>query len=284
MIINLFFLISKLGKKILLILYKIIVVLLLWTGVNATESPDGIFTNVECLSCHEKYNSDLVKDWQASVHAYVEKKADCVTCHGNKHTTVLARNDKICINCHGGKKSPVVHSYNTSKHGTLIRLEQYDWTQLMANYRVPSCSYCHMYAGNHNVTHTVRKQQLLMSSNKVELKKIQDRLKVICQNCHSPRYVTQLFSNGEAQFQIAYMKVREANQLITQASIKFSDAKLVDVKQQMKKMRQHLKNVYLGVGHQSPDYQWWHGQPALDGDLLRIKNSIGELHLKNIRK
>jgi len=40
----------------------------------------------------------------------------------------------------------------------------------------------------------------------------------------------------------------------------------------------HLKNVYLGVGHQSPDYQWWHGQPALDGDLLRIKGALGELH------
>jgi hypothetical protein len=80
------------------------------------------------------------------------------------------------------------------------------------------------------------------------------------------------------------MKVREANQLITQASKQFSDAKLADVRHQMKKMRQHLKNVYLGVGHQSPDYQWWHGQPALDGDLLRIKDAIFELYrMESIR-
>lgn len=38
----------------------------------------------------------------------------------------------------------------------------------------------------------------------------------------------------------------------------------------------HLKNVCLGVGHQSPDYQWWHGQPALD--MPRIKGAVGELH------
>jgi hypothetical protein len=41
-------------------------------------------------------------------------------------------------------------------------------------------------------------------------------------------------------------------------------------------MQSHARNVRLGVGHQSPDYQWWHGQPALDGDLLRIKGLIAE--------
>jgi hypothetical protein len=41
-------------------------------------------------------------------------------------------------------------------------------------------------------------------------------------------------------------------------------------------MQTHGRNVRLGAGHQSPDYQWWHGQPALDGDLLRIKGVIAE--------
>jgi hypothetical protein len=41
-------------------------------------------------------------------------------------------------------------------------------------------------------------------------------------------------------------------------------------------MQAHGRNVRLGVGHQSPDYQWWHGQLALDGDLLRIKGLIGD--------
>jgi hypothetical protein len=78
--------------------------------------------------------------------------------------------------------------------------------------------------------------------------------------------------------EVARKKVREANVLIEQAEKIFSDAELGPAKKHRKKMQQHFKNVHLGVGHQSPDYQWWHGQPALDGDLLRIKDSIGELH------
>jgi hypothetical protein len=78
--------------------------------------------------------------------------------------------------------------------------------------------------------------------------------------------------------EIARKKIREANALIEQAGKVFSDAELVPARNQFEKMQHHLKNVHLGVGHQSPDYQWWHGQPALDGDLLRIKDSIGELH------
>jgi hypothetical protein len=36
----------------------------------------------------------------------------------------------------------------------------------------------------------------------------------------------------------------------------------------------HLRNVRLGAGHQSPDYQWWHGQAALDGDLIRLRDAV----------
>jgi hypothetical protein len=45
----------------------------------------------------------------------------------------------------------------------------------------------------------------------------------------------------------------------------------------------HLKNPYYSIGHRSPDYQWWHGQPALDGDLLRIKGALGELRRLPVR-
>ncbi len=38
--------------------------------------------------------------------------------------------------------------------------------------------------------------------------------------------------------------------------------------------RQTLRNLRLGIGHQSPDYQWWYGHAALDGDLLRIKSVL----------
>lgn len=78
--------------------------------------------------------------------------------------------------------------------------------------------------------------------------------------------------------EIAIKKVNEANNLMIQAESVFNKNELQPVKQIMKKMQQYLRNVYLGAGHLSPDDQWWHGQPALDGDLLRIKGLIDELH------
>ena len=83
--------------------------------------------------------------------------------------------------------------------------------------------------------------------------------------------------------EIARKKVREGAKLVDQAASKFDEAELKSAREILKSMQHHLRNVYLGAGHQSPDYQWWHGQPALDGDLLRIKGLISELHRKKNR-
>ena len=247
---------------------------------DTLPSDTTVLDNLACMQCHKKLNSRLIKDWQNSAHATENAVVNCVGCHGQLHKNMVAksRRDEICIDCHGGKKDPVVHSYSTSKHGTLMQIEKdtYDWNHSfeLANYRVPGCGYCHMHRKNHNVSSTVRDN--LMSDPRVE--QVQDKTRAVCQDCHSSRYITQLLSNGESMLEIARKKVREANVLIEQAENIFSNADLESVKKYQEKMQYHLKNVYLGVGHQSPDYQWWHGQPALDGDLLRIKGLIGELY------
>lgn len=251
---------------------------------DALPSDTAVLENSACIHCHEKQDSALIKDWRSSVHATVDPVVNCVSCHSalHKNMAAKARHDETCIDCHGGKKSPVVHSYSSSKHGTLMQLEKntYDWKQSfeLAKYRAPGCGYCHMHQNNHDISSTVRHD--LMSD--IEIENVQDETRAVCQDCHSPRYITRLFSNGEAMLEIARKKVREADALIEQAEKTFSDAELKSAKKHKQKMQQHFKNVHLGVGHQSPDYQWWHGQPALDGDLLRIKDSIGELYrLKN---
>ena len=46
----------------------------------------------------------------------------------------------------------------------------------------------------------------------------------------------------------------------------FSGAELAVAREHFVRMQSlHLKNPYPDVVHQSPDYQWWHSQPALDG-------------------
>ena len=238
-----------------------------------------ISENSVCIQCHEKENNQLINDWLNSAHAKAKPVVDCISCHGNNHAqaVVTSRHDQTCIACHGGKDAPVVHSYSSSKHGTLMQLEKnsYDWNQsfVLANYRAPGCGYCHMHQSNHNVSTTVRHDLM----NDLGTKSVTDRMRTVCQDCHSPRYINRLFVNGEAMLEIARKKVREAKNLIELATTEYSAGELVPANRQFKKMQQHLKNVYLGVGHQSPDYQWWHGQPALDGDLLRIKDYLGEL-------
>ena len=247
--------------------------------------PEGPFENSACLACHQQQDTELVAAWQESVHAQTESLASCVDCHGKSHggAAARARRDGVCMDCHGGADSPVNHSYTTSKHGILVRLEQdeWDWGQPLelANYRAPGCSYCHMHRGNHNVSAGVRVWNTSEGGEAVEGEQLPDVMRAVCHDCHSPRYITRLSENGEQMLAIGRMKVNEAAAVITQAAGEFSGTELAAARERLVRMQSlHLKNVYLGVGHQSPDYQWWHGHPALDGDLLRIKGAVGELH------
>lgn len=246
--------------------------------------PKGPFENSACLECHQQQSAELVAAWQESIHAATETMASCVDCHGNTHRNAAARarRDRTCMDCHGVEDSPVIHSYTTSKHGILVRLEQdeWDWDHplALANYRAPGCSYCHMHNGNHNVSASVRVWNAMEGTDAAERERVQDAMRAVCQECHSPRYITRLFDNGERMLDIGYMKVHEAAGVIEQAEGEFTGAELVAAREHFVRMQSlHLKNLYLGIGHQSPDYQWWHGQAALDGDLLRIKGALGEL-------
>jgi len=92
----------------------------------------------------------------------------------------------------------------------------------------------------------------------------------VCSGCHSPRYVREQFANGKRQLTIADLKLKEGEALIASAA----DAQHEVLSKLRKNLIHHRKNVLLGVGHQSPDYQWWHGQPALDGDLIRVRDAL----------
>jgi len=245
----------------------------------------GKFTNESCIKCHIKSNPKLIADWKRSKHGTAENRTNCVSCHGSSHETAgsASRRNSSCTSCHGDKNTPVVHSYNLSRHGVLMTLEEnsYDWNQPLenANYRSPSCAYCHMHEGNHYV-----ESAFIYSSPADSLKINSDQkgkeIRRVCLDCHAPRYTEMLFSNGDKMFEIAAMKFREAELLINNSTIKYSNEEMRIAKKQFEIMKNHLLNVWIGTGHQSPDYQWWHGQPALDGDLLRIKGMILELERK----
>jgi len=236
-------------------------VILALSPVLADEAiPPGPFTESECINCHTERDPQLILQWQQGPHA-ADKGVGCGNCHGDRHQKSLstARSDVSCIACHEG---PASHSYTTSKHGIITRLEKskQDWQQPLqvGNYRAPGCSYCHLHAADHGDT--------MAASRGPEVRQW------ICSGCHSPRYVREQFASGKRQLEIADLKLTEGKALISSAM----DAQSPVLSELEQELIHHRQNILLGSGHQSPDYQWWLGQPALDGDLIRIRDAITE--------
>ncbi len=242
----------------------------------ADKPPAGRFTNVECVSCHVQRSPELVAGWKASSHARRVPKADCVTCHGTTHagSAARARRDGTCTGCHEKLNREVVHSYATSKHATIAKLEaaRYDWSQPLArgNYRAPGCAYCHLHAGEHNTVKAITPWNPYADPGEAAAP-ARTAMQGVCGECHAPRYVAEQLGVGSRMMEVARMKLREARDL---AATHPGNAAIAA---QLNAMHRHGRNVRLGAGHQSPDYQWWHGQPALDGDLLRLKAIVSDI-------
>ena len=254
--------------------------------VLAKELPPGTFPNQSCVECHDKETTELVSQWRASVHAFPTSVADCVACHGNQHdgAAARARQNNACTSCHGGPKSSVVRSYVTSKHGVIAAIEgnRWDWSRRLteANYRTPTCAYCHLYDGQHDVGLGIAPWNPLRGGDPAAIEKARETVEEPCRDCHSPRYVGTLFAAGERNMEIGRLKMREAQALLNTlaASLATAENETKDVKElrrQVETMRsQSMKSLRHGIVHHSPDYQWWYGQAALDGDLLRVKAAV----------
>lgn len=216
--------------------------------------PEGPFTHEECLRCHVECDPALVAQWRDGPHG---EHTQCPACHRDRHGGLAtARQDAVCTGCHGGA---VAHSYATSKHGVLVRIGSPDWTLPLhrGNHRSPGCAYCHLHDRDHR-----------------------DTMDPVCgpavrewvySACHAPRYVAEQLAAGNRLTEIARVKVQEAEEL----AVRHPDG-VTAIADHLESIGRHLANVRLGAGHQSPDYQWWHGQPALDGDLIRLRHKVAQ--------
>lgn len=232
--------------------------------------------SADCLSCHRERNAGLVADWEKSRHNLPD--LDCRSCHGTRHDGTMAaqaRRNEACTGCHARESS----SYTLSKHGVIATLEagRMDFTQSLreGNFRAPTCAYCHLHSGNHNIGAEIFPllpkegcQATPDDASRTEARATP------CRDCHSPRFVETWFLSGDRMLEIGRMKVREAMAVVKQTEKLDTDGAKKARTIQQRMTDDHLRNVRLGVGHQSPDDQWWHGHPALDGDLLRIKSIL----------
>lgn len=168
---------------------------------------------------------------------------------------------KSCVDCHAGAAE---RSWALSKHGVIARVEAGRERR-----RTPDCGGCHAVeakapAPQHYVKKTSRQEAREQATSG-------------CGACHSPRYVTEQLAAAQRGLAIGEMKRREAEALVEAARNEMTTAELAQIEKLLATLRdENLRDLRLGLAHQSPDYQWWLGQAALDGSLLRIKGALGE--------
>jgi len=122
----------------------------------------------------------------------------CDSCH-TRHlfSAAEARRPEACITCHSGPPHPDDDTYFNSAHGKLYQAEgkNWDWSKPLAkgNYKAPTCAYCHMSGGNHQVADkTIWKfglQQVnpLTSGNQVR----RAQWVAVCTDCHEAKWSQQ---------------------------------------------------------------------------------------------
>jgi hydroxylamine dehydrogenase len=120
--------------------------------------------------------------------------AKCDSCHTrHRFDAAEARRPEACITCHSGPPHPDDETYFSSAHGQkyLAEGKDWDWSKplVKGNYPVPTCAYCHMRNGKHQVADKtiwkfgLREVNPLTAENKVKRK----RWVAVCVDCHEAK-------------------------------------------------------------------------------------------------
>lgn len=109
---------------------------------------------------------------------------------GTVSTPPEARRPEACLTCHSGPPHPDDEAYFASAHGRRYRAEgkDWDWSKPLrkGNYTVPTCAYCHMQEGRHQVADKalwkfgLKEINPFTAENKIKRK----RWIALCSECH----------------------------------------------------------------------------------------------------
>ncbi|MBF0416784.1 MAG: hydroxylamine oxidoreductase [Magnetococcales bacterium] len=136
-------------------------------------------------------------------HSVASKCDSCHTRH--RFDAAEARRPEACITCHSGPPHPDDEAFFASAHGQLYRQEgkRWDWSKPLAkgNYPAPTCAYCHMKDGNHQVADKavwkfgIREINPQSAENLIKRK----RWQVTCADCHPPEVGMEFFKKLDAE-------------------------------------------------------------------------------------
>lgn len=145
----------------------------------------------------------------------------CDSCH-TRHvfSAAEARRPEACITCHGGPPHPDDETYFHSKHGQLYLAEghTWDWSKPLAkgNYPAPTCAYCHMENGKHQVADKaiwkfgIKEVNPLTSGNKIKRKQWIE----LCADCHEKKWAADQLKQLDAERKLSWSKLYEAESVL----------------------------------------------------------------------
>ncbi|VAX13900.1 hypothetical protein MNBD_GAMMA24-376 [hydrothermal vent metagenome] len=145
----------------------------------------------------------------------------CDSCHTRHQFNVAeARRPEACITCHSGPPHPDDETYFASKHGQIYLAEgdSWDWSKPLrkGNYKVPTCAYCHMNRGKHQVAEKsiwkfgLKQVNPLTSGNEVK----REKWVKLCSDCHEPDWARQQLSKLDTERKRAWKKLYAAEDVL----------------------------------------------------------------------
>ena len=230
------------------------------------------------------------------------KKAFCERCHDiqNKcnscHTTHAfspkeAREPEACKKCHTGLAGPHDEMYASSLHGTIYATDK-------DAHRAPSCTSCHMYKGNHNISfgvvydfwgNAVEKDGKPLSKHDQE--KIRKQMaEGVCYQCHIKSLTQERFELADQVKQEARKVLAEAEKTIRELEVEgilprgvtLGRGQLYQGTSRTEGLYYRMfqfHNVYTwkGAYHFSADFSHWYGWAHLQMSLIEIKEEARKL-------
>ncbi|MHB1141965.1 MAG: multiheme c-type cytochrome [Sulfuricaulis sp.] len=145
----------------------------------------------------------------------------CDSCHTrHRFSAAEARRPESCVTCHSGPPHPDDDSYFASAHGKkyLAEAARQDWSKPLAkgNYAVPTCAYCHMHEGRHQVADkTIWKFGLLEVNPNTSGNEVRRAAWVkVCSDCHEAGWSAQQLKGLDSERKQAWVKLYRAEHLL----------------------------------------------------------------------
>ncbi|RJP68227.1 MAG: hydroxylamine oxidoreductase [Candidatus Abyssobacteria bacterium SURF_17] len=205
-------------------------------------------------------------------------KGSCSACHSrHAFSPALARQPENCGKCHLGPDHPQYEIYTESKHGIAFRafihkmnLSNDTWVLGIDYDAAPTCATCHMSAAKGlTLTHDIGTRISWTLRPEVSIKlenweQRRDRMKLVCQNCHTPAYVDGFYQQFDDVIELYNEKFAKPAQAIMKSLLVAGKINPTPFDEEIEWTYFYLwhhegRRARHGASMMGPDYTQWHG-------------------------